>query len=302
VAKYAIAGGKGKVSAMTPSQRNLLIYEFGRKLNLPYPMGLPEMLEESLEIYRRNFIVLFSLALVPALFGTILGTIGGLGQILITGVLKENAFIAAIVFVYILFIFTNIIGYGAQIWAVGQVILGKPISFWQSWMAVLKRLGALMVTILIAVFPTVAGLLLCCVGIVFTSVVFIAVLEQIVLIEGVAYFRAISRHVQLVFPNWEWGRVLGFYLASWLIISVVSTLLNWISVVLVFLGEIWHEVLPLTTRISFLVISQLWGQMVNALVMPYWGVFMTLLYFDLIARREAYDLGVLVERWETMGR
>ncbi|MCX7968616.1 MAG: hypothetical protein N3B10_09040, partial [Armatimonadetes bacterium] len=59
---------------MTPFQRDMLIREFGRKLKLPYPMGLAEMLEESLEIYRRNFPVLFGLALVPALIGTVLGT------------------------------------------------------------------------------------------------------------------------------------------------------------------------------------------------------------------------------------
>lgn len=289
--------GKRKVSAMTPLQRDLLICDLGRKLNLPHPMGLVEMLEESLEIYRRNFVVLFGLALVPALFGIVFGTLASLPQMFPSA----PVYIALMAFAYLMLIFTTVVGYGAQIWAAGQAIMGKPISFTEAWMAVLKRLGALILTMFIASFPAMAGLALCCIGVLFTAVVFFAVLEQIILLEGIAYLRAINRHVQLVFPNWEWVRVLGFYLASFLLTTAVTILIGWGGIVSAFGIEIGREFLPLSTRISLLVVSQIWQQIANALIMPYWSVFMTLLYFDLRARREAYDLQVLVERWERVG-
>ncbi len=288
---------------MTTKQRNLLLRELGQKLKLPYPMEFADMLEESLEIYRRNFVVLFSLALIPALLGTIFGTIGNLGSFMPTAVGGEAILIAAMGLVYFLFVLTAVIGYGAQIWAAGQAITGRQVSFGEAWMAVLKRLGALILTMFIALFPTLMGLALCCVGVLFTAIIFFAVLEQIILLEGLAYFRAIRRHLELVFPNWEWARVLIFYLATSLLVTAVTILIGWGGIVFWVLGiELGQEVFPLPTRISLLVIGQLWQQLANALVAPYWSVLVTLLYFDLRARREAQDLRILVERWESLGR
>ncbi len=287
---------------MTPAQRDLLICEFGRRLKLPYPMGLAEMLEEALEVYRKNFAILFGLALVPALVGTVFGAISNLWQTIPLGKGYEPLLIAAMVVSYILLLVTAFIGYGAQIWAVGQVIMGRPVSFWEAWVAVLKRSGALLLTMLLAFFPAVAGSVLCCVGVLVTGIIFMALIEQVILLEGVAYIRAISRHVQLVYPNWEWARVLGFYLASYLIFMVAQTLIGWGGMVSLFGLEIFREIFPLSTRFAFLLVGQLWQQLANALVMPYWSVFMTLLYFDLRARREAFDVQVLLERWEDLGR
>lgn len=289
------------VSRMTPAQRDLLICEFGRRLKLPYPMGLAEMLEEALEVYRKNFAILFGLALVPAIIGTVSWTILSLLQTIPLGKGYEPLFIAMIVVSSILLIITAFIGYGAQIWAAGQAIMGRSVGFGEAWMAVLKRSGALLLTMFLAFLPTIAGLVLCCVGILFTATIFVALIEQVVLLEGVAYNRAITRHVQLVYPNWEWARVFGFSLASYLIVMVVQTLIGWGGMMSLFGLEIFREVFPLSTWLVFLIAGQLWQELANALVMPYWSVFITLLYFDLRARREAFDVQVLIERWETLG-
>ncbi len=286
---------------MTPAQRDLLICEFGRRLKLPYPMGLAEMLEEALEVYRKNFAILFGLALVPAIIGTVSWTILSLLQTIPLGKGYEPLFIAMIVVSSILLIITAFIGYGAQIWAAGQAIMGRSVGFGEAWMAVLKRSGALLLTMFLAFLPTIAGLVLCCVGILFTATIFVALIEQVVLLEGVAYNRAITRHVQLVYPNWEWARVFGFSLASYLIVMVVQTLIGWGGMMSLFGLEIFREVFPLSTWLVFLIAGQLWQELANALVMPYWSVFITLLYFDLRARREAFDVQVLIERWETLG-
>jgi len=264
-------------------------------------MGLTEMLEESLEIYRRNFALLFGLALIPALLSTAFATIANLWLTLPSARELESLLIAAMVISYILLLITAFIGYGAQIWAVGQIIMGKPVGFGEAWMAVLKRSGALLLTLLIAFFPMLAGLALCCVGVIFTAVIFFAVLEQIVLLEGTAYFRAISRHVQLVYPNWEWARVLGFYMASYVIVMLAQILLGWAGMVLPLAVEIGREALPLSTQLGMYALGQLWQQLANALVMPYWSVFLTLLYFDLRARREGHDLSILLARWNDLG-
>jgi hypothetical protein len=272
-------------------------------------MGLAEMLEESLEIYRQNFALLFGLALIPALlsavFVTISNTISNLWLTLPRARELEPLLIAAMVISYILLLVTAFIGafigYGAQIWAAGQIIMGKSVGFGEAWMAVLKRSGALLLTMLIASFPMLAGLALCCVGVLVTAVIFFAVLEQIVLLEGIAYFRAISRHVQLVYPNWEWARVLGFYLASYVVVMLAQILLGWAGMVLLLAVEFGREALPLSAQLGVSALGQLWQQLANALVMPYWSVFLTLLYFDLRARREGYDLQVLLEKWRNLG-
>jgi len=264
-------------------------------------MGLAEMLEESLEIYRQNFALLFGLALIPALLSTVFVTISNLWLTLPRARELEPLLIAAMVISYIMLLVTAFIGYGAQIWAAGQIIMGKSVGFGEAWMAVLKRSGALLLTMLIAFFPMLAGLALCCVGVLVTAVIFFAVLEQIVLLEGIAYFRAISRHVQLVYPNWEWARVLGFYLASYVVVMLAQILLGWAGMVLSFAAEIAREALPLSAQLGVSALGQLWQQLANALVMPYWSVFLTLLYFDLRARREGYDLQVLLEKWRNLG-
>lgn len=291
---------KSVVMGLTPLQRDMLIRDLGQRLKLPYPMGLVEMLEEALEIYRQNFVLLFSLALIPALFGTAFGTVLNLWLTLVVSEKFGTMLIAMAVIIYILFLIATFIGYGAQIWAAGQVILGNQVSFGGAWVAVLKRSGALLLTTFIAFLPTIAGVFLCGVGVLFTIIVFFAVLEQVVLLEGIAYFRAIVRHFRLVFPNWEWARVLGFFFVAYLIIILVQLLVGWGGVIS-FVGlEIWREVLPLPFRLSLLIVGQLWNQLAAALVSPYWVVFMTLLYFDLRARHEAHDLTILLERWEAL--
>ena len=285
---------------MSPVQRDLMICEFGRRLKLPYPMGLAEMLEESLEIYRQNFALLFGLALIPALLSTAFATIANLWLTLPRVRELELLLIATMVISYTLLLITAFIGYGAQIWAAGQIIVGKSVGFGEAWMAVLKRSGALLLTMLIASFPMLAGLALCCVGVLITAVIFFAVLEQIVLLEGIAYFRAISRHVQLVYPNWEWARVLGFYLASYVIVMLAQILLGWAGMILPFVVEIGREALPLSAQLGIYTLGQLWQQLANAIVLPYWSVFLTLLYFDLRARREGHDLQVLLARWDEL--
>jgi flagellar biosynthesis protein FlhB len=179
--------------------------------------------------------------------------------------------------------------------------MGKSVGFGEAWMAVLKRSGALLLTMLIASFPMLAGLALCCVGVLVTAIIFFAVLEQIVLLEGIAYFRAISRHVQLVYPNWEWARMLGFYLASYVVVMLAQILLGWAGMVLLLAVEFAREALPLSAQLGVSALGQLWQQLANALVMPYWSVFLTLLYFDLRARREGHDLQVLLARWDELG-
>jgi hypothetical protein len=123
-------------------------------------MGLAEMLEESLEIYRQNFALLFGLALIPALLSTVFVTIFNLWLTLprareleplsiaatvtsytYTYIALEPLLIAATVISYILLLVTAFIGYGAQIWAAGQIIMGKSVGFGEAWMAVLKRSG-----------------------------------------------------------------------------------------------------------------------------------------------------------------
>jgi len=282
------------VNGMKPMHRELLVQEFGRRLKLPYPMELAEMLEEALEIYRQNFATLFGLALVPALIGVVFGTILNIWQMLPARG-HEVLLIVAIAVTYTLLLLVAFIGYGAQIWAVGQAIMGKPVGFGEAWMAVLNRSGALLLTMTLSSLPAIAGLALCCVGIIFTVTVFLAVLEQIVLLEGLAYFRAIKRHFQLVYPDWV--RVLAFYFVVSFLMVVVQLLVGWGGMVFAFAVELGREVFPLPSQVAFLTVSQLWQQLANALVSPYWSAFMTSLYFDLRARREAFDLQVLTERF-----
>lgn len=278
---------------MKPAQRDWLIREYGRRLQLPYPMGLLEMLEEALELYRRHFLALFGIALVPNLLATPLGMEFSLLEAMPSQ--HWPLFLAAVGLAYLLLF----LGYGAQIWAAGKAIMGEPVSFGEAWVAVLKRSGALLLSHFLALFPAMMGVLLCGVGVLVTMVLFYILLAQVILLERRAYLRAITRHVQLLLPNWGWVRVLAFSFLASLLTYGAFTLIGWGGWAAIMAAEILREAMPIAYWVSHAV-GQLWQQLASALVTPYLATFLTLLYFDLRARREAYDLQVLVERWDSL--
>ncbi|MER3500144.1 MAG: hypothetical protein C4295_01460 [Candidatus Fervidibacterota bacterium] len=282
---------------MKPAQRDWLIREYGRRLQLPYPMGLLEMLEEALELYRRHFVVLFGIGLVPALLAIPLGMAGSLLEAMPSQ--HWPLFLAAVGLAYLFFLVSVSLGHGAQIWAAGKAIMGEPASFGEAWVAVLKRSGALLLSHFLALFPAMMGVLLCGVGVLVTMVLFYILLAQVILLERRAYLRAITRHVQLLLPNWGWVRVLAFSFLASLLTSSASMLIGWGGWAAFIVAEILREAMPIAYWVS-LAVGQLWQQLASALVTPYLATFLTLLYFDLRARREAYDLQVLVERWDSL--
>ncbi len=283
---------------MTVAQREALVREYGRALGLPYPMGLLEMLEEALELYRRNFGVLFGIALVPALLSVLMAIVTDALQRFPA---QSPLLIGAFIVVYVAALLSSFWGMGAQTWVVGKALVGETVGFGKAWGAVLRRIIAYTVTVILGFLASMLGMCLFCVGVLFTTTVFFALLEQVIMLEGIGYFRAIERHLQLVYPNWQWARVLGFWLVGYFLVLVVQTLIGSGGMVTIIGVEIAREVLPVSTQVLLVALGNLWAQVASALMMPYFVAFLTLLYFDLRARREGTDLQVLLQRWEGWG-
>lgn len=286
-------------TVMMMAQREALVREYGRALNLPYPMDLVEMLEEALELYRRNFGLLFGIALMPALMGVLI-------MLAFEGVLRLPSqaplFIVAVIILYALFFLTTVFGHGAQVLAVGRAVMGETIGFWQAWGEIFRRSFVYIITMLLGTLAGMVGICLCGIGVLFTITVFAMLLPQVVLLEKVGYSQAIGRHVQLVFPDWQWARVLGFYLLGYLLVMLVYWLVSPLTIAFFFIVEFVREALPVPTEITLIALMNLWTQLAGALVAPYLAAFLTLLYFDLKARKEATDIELLMQKWESLGK
>lgn len=284
---------------MTVAQREMLVREYGRVLGLPSPMDLLGMLEEALEVYRRHFGVLFGIALIPAVLNTLLTL---LAEALQRFPAQAIPLIIALGAVYLMLFVTSFLGYGAQVWVVGKALMGETVGFGEAWLVISKRVVAFTVTLFLGGLAAMLGFCLLCIGVLFTTTIFTALLAQVILLEGVGYFRAIERHLRLVYPDWQWLRVLGFWLVNYLVIFVVQMLIGYVGFMGLIAIEIAREALPVPTLMALTGLSNLWMQVTSALTMPYLVAFVTLLYFDLRARREAADIQILLQRWEGWAR
>jgi hypothetical protein len=175
---------------------------------------------------------------------------------------------------------------GACFRAIAGAYLGHRTGWRDSIRYALQRLHSILwVTILVGVV-TVIGFILCIIPGIYLGVGF-ALAIPVLLTEDARGGRALSRSRELVRGNW-W-RVFAVVALGYLLSGILS-------------GAIEGVVAGLTTvsttpdSVVSALVNIVAGTVSSVITTPFVAAFLTVLYFDLRVRKEAFDLQLLAER------
>ena len=285
------------------------------------PLSVGDIIDRTIRLFRANFVLFFSVAALPTLIVVVLERAFGLTQTFdlsdFTSALSSPggtvvlprqfqpadpiaAFIVGLVS-FALFI----IQYGALVYIAGQRYLGRPATIRDGFVAGLRAaprlfLSGLVVIAVIAVVFVVlfigvaalnsqafaaAAVILGLIGffIVFPYVLLsLAVLGPAVVLEGLGPIAAIRRSFHLM-QKARW-RTFGLYI----LMGIISSLLGLIFTVLFFVSFVSEP----TVRT---VLQGVAGIASAAVSYPLVYGSLTLLYYDLRVRKEAFDLQLAAE-------
>ncbi len=277
---------------MALQYERLLIAEYGQELEIPYPADYTDLLQQALFYYRRYFLPLLAVALIIGIVNVPTGILAELMSPFPTG-----GDIAALFLLSIPQYIAYWLAQGAQIWLIGSAVVGRTAGFIEAWKAVLSRFFAYLLTSLLGLILVLPGICCCFLGIMFTFTLFAAFLPQVILLTGSSYFSALVEHFQMVVRG-RWLRVAGFVMATGLLVYAVLILLYPAIIAPQLLSYILSEVVPLPLEWMARIFGHLWSQFSAAIVLSYFNVFLTLLFFDLRARSDGLDLELLLNRFD----
>ena len=255
-------------------------------------LTLMDVLDESFRIYRANFPVLAGLAIllaIPLLAVTLLsGTTDVLSSYyttLISGnsptgaLTTGNPWISLLQYpVQLLLLpFQTATLYAAAV----AIVLGRPVTILAALQTVFRRYWALWV---LSFVYGIAYLAICCPPLGVWLLTKLSILFPAVFTEEAPIGTAFQRSWRLT--DGAFWRVFAVLLLAWLLARTLETALAAVFIV----GAGIFPDLPLQVRVLLIVaVSSLMVQVVQ----PLSTIAVTLLYFDLRVRREAFDLEVM---------
>ena len=219
-----------------------------------------EILRGSLGLYKAHFVLFVSLAAViyvpyyVALSAVRLQqTLSAMVGTVVTGIVAQ-ALVGAM-----------------MIWVIVRISLGREVGF-------VSALGVLTLSLVVRIVGTallvgvgvLAGFFLLIVpGLVL--LVWFSLANQVVVVEGKAYFEALRRSMEVVRGSW------------WRVLYVLLVLVLINLAVLMACGVLFGEAAGAI------------GQIFGILFVPLWSIALTLLYFDLRAEKEGFSVASLGE-------
>jgi hypothetical protein len=265
------------------------------------PMGIGDILDETFRLYRENFMLFVAtcavlevpvqiinfLILLSAPFGPPLTP----GQSLTPGQISElvarsgansiggliGAFAAAIIT-------------AALAVAISNRYLNRNVTVGDAYRATLNRLGPLLLAIVWAGVRLILLGIACIVLIGIPFLIYFAVawslLSQVVMLENVGGGSASGRSRELI--RGYWWKTLGLLIVVWLLVAILTFIPT------VVIGAIiGSSAGPLSAR---LLITGIVGLIMGVLTRPIPIAAMTLLFYDLKIRKEAFDLEAMVQQ------
>lgn len=220
---------------------------------------LGQIIDAAFRLYRHNFVVFFTIAMLVIPLGIASGIFQTIGnQSVATAVIGLLALCQAGV---------NLLAAAAIIVALDDIDAGRTPEFGRSYDVAFARFGTLLMGVLRVVFHVVL-FTITVIGIPWAilRVVRWVFVQQAIMLEGASPQESLSRSADVVLGSW-W-RTAG----SWLVLSILAA----IPVALVRVGLFFAPVaLSSTAAAAF-----------DALVLPFIVIAMTMLYFDLKSRKE----------------
>ncbi|MEO7453433.1 MAG: hypothetical protein ABIV13_01575 [Fimbriimonadales bacterium] len=262
-------------------------------------LSIPEILDESFAIYRSNFGLLFSIALIPnvvlAAFGAILGlqivavNEQDFGQML-------NIFAIAML-VLVIGMLAMEIANGAMTSAISEKILGRSATIGSSYGRVGRRMGEFIGYLFLKYLVIFVGLMFCFIpGIIFSILLYVSICAFV--IENMGPKEALERSWALV-KN-DFFRVLGIAIIIGIISWVISFAVNFLFS-LVVSGSVGAaasstvEGSVATTSMTIAILGGVIQGLAAAAVAPLMAAVVTITYYDLRVRKEGFDLERLAE-------
>jgi uncharacterized membrane protein YeaQ/YmgE (transglycosylase-associated protein family) len=272
-------------------------------LDLPglRPLGIGEILDVSLKIVWRNagtlirvvVFVVFPVEILSALLQASAASSSSnrlkidqtTGQISFSQS-NLNAVIGATVAVFVLALLASTVASGACFRAIASAYLGEQTTWKDSLRFALGRsLSLLWITILVGVLSVLAAIACVLPGIYLWVGCSVAV--PVLMTEGVKGRKALGRSRKLV--SGFWWRTFGVTALGYLLSSILTGALSGVIIGFAASG---------TTSDSFagIVLNIVAGTLGRVLTTPFVAAFVTVLYFDLRVRKEAFDLQLLAQR------
>lgn len=281
-----------------------MMYPAGRATRLR-PLDIGDVLDETFQVYRRGFlplittmaIVLVPSALVMLVLGLVAGVGAGVGQSMFDRLSREAGMaligvgIAAFVVILLLALVSaaaQLVASGACIRVISNVILGQPISIGEAYREAFGRFWSLLLVSICVGIP-IALLVITCIGIPVAIYVGIgwSLVFPLILLEGQGAFDSIGRSWELVAGH-RWRLLVIFILLiliQWLLLSIPSILVGLLSA-----GAVLLSGGSAVVELGMQVIQMVFQTAAQVLFTPIALITTTLLYYDLMVRKEAFDL------------
>jgi hypothetical protein len=254
------------------------------------PLGIGEVLDVALKIVWRNAATLFKIVVFVVFPVQVISAIIQVSAIPNQDDVVENTDIAALIGAFTV---TGILGWvastlaaGACFRAIASAYLGERTDWRPSLEFALRRLRSIIWVTLLGGLAAGLGLILCIIPGVYLWVVF-SLAVPVLLTEDKRGTKALGRSRDLV--RGYWWRVFAIVLLGTILAAILG------GVVEGLLGAAsGFDTTP--TDATSAVLSVVAGTVSDVLTTPFTAAFVTVLYFDLRVRKEAFDLRLLAER------
>ena len=255
------------------------------------PLSIGEILDVAIKIYLRNAWTLFRVVLVvvaPVEIVSALIQASAATNDSDTATLSSHdlaLYLSAIGAAAVLGLLANTVATGASFKAVADAYLGEQPTWRSSLRFAFARLHSILWITILGGIATVIGFVFCIIPGIYLWIAF-AVAVPVLLTEGVKGSKALGRSRALVRDRW-WG-TFGVVLLGTILAGIVSAAIGAVA-------GIAAGTTDANTVAGFLVnsVSGTLGSMIST---PFTAAFVTVLYFDLRVRKEAFDLQLLAER------
>ncbi len=280
------------------------------------PMGLGDIFDEAFDLYKNNFPYLLLVAVVVAVPVQVLAPVlalrftdepslvrlvaQGLGSLTTPQALSQLGPTLSGPAVFApLYPVAAAVEVTALAGACSFCYLGEPRTLWAAYRAPLRRIVPLALTLILQVLLTLLGFALCYFG-VLVPLTLLAFTAHTFALEGQSFGKALGRSNQLV--SGYAGRVLGCLFLLGLISWVVGL---GVRLPLMYAFDLALNVTPgrdllfgglgAVTALDQQrrIVSDLCGGLTNLLLLPFTFCVLTVLYYDLRVRKEAFDVALL---------
>lgn len=258
------------------------------------PLTITEILDEAFSIYRRNFAVLFTLALPPLVLVEILSGFYEYqqAQMLYAGAEEILLLTFALAIVFMVSLVGQDLATAAIVVAIRDYLRGKKPAAVDSIKAISARLFPLVGLVLLRGLIIAMGVFFCFIpGIILASLLLVTVC--VFVLEGKSVTASISRSWNLT--SGDGFKAFGLLLMMALISMVISLGLEGAAT---FVTEYYYPSLgdPTSSVFAFGIVAKgVLQALGSAFVMPVYAAAVLLFYYEMRVRKEAYDVQVLAE-------